>query len=136
MLVVFAAGLLSSSCGKDDNDSSGIPLVPVNIIIYANDPEFINVAVPGGWDYITGGSQGIIIYRKSNDEFTALDRHSTFEPGENCRVEVDATGIKVVDPCSDSEFLLFDGSVTKGPASIPLKQYRTEFDGSVLRIFN
>ena len=28
--------------------------------------------------FITGGSRGIIIYRNSQDEFTALDRHANW----------------------------------------------------------
>ncbi len=123
------------SCSKDKNES--IPLVNVNVVIHTNDPAFINLTVPGGWTYINGGSRGIIIYRVSNDAFNAYDRHCTYEPENSCAlVSVDVTNITGLDDCCSSKFLLTDGSVTKGPANLPLKQYQTTFDGSVLRIFN
>ena len=128
--------LFICSCKKEKN-LSGIPLVTVDIYIYSNDPAFVDVSIPGGWEYINGGSRGILLYRLTTDEFMAFDRHCTYEPSNTCaRVFVDATNIMAVDTCCGSEFLITDGSVIKNPASFPLKQYRTDFDGSVLHIFN
>ena len=122
-------------CSKDDDGY--IPLVNVNITIHTNDPAFNIISVPGGWTYVNGGSRGIIIYRVSNDKFNAYDRHCTYETSNSCGlVSVDASNITGLDDCCSSKFLLTDGSVTKGPASLPLKQYSTSFDGQVLRIFN
>lgn len=126
--------LLVSACKKDDQ---GIPNVSVNIQIYTTDPSFVNLNAVGGWVYITGGSRGILVYRSSNTDFKAYDRHCPFEPENTCgRVEVDSSNIQVVDNCCGSKFLITDGSVTQGPASMPLKQYSTSFDGSVLHIYN
>ena len=95
------------------------------------------ISVPGTWTYINGGSRGIIIYRVSNEEFRAFDRHCTYDSGNSCAlVSVDATNITGVDECCGSTFILTDGSVTQGPASLPLKQYQTSYDGAVLRVFN
>lgn len=125
-----------SACNKQE-DGSGVPLVNVNISIFTSSPEFINLTVVGGWEYITGGSRGILIYRLTNDLFLAYDRHCTFEPDKACaRVEVDPATLLVVDPCCESEFAITDGTVLSGPATIPLKQYGTSWDGEVLRIFN
>ena len=41
-----------------------------------------------------------------------------------------------IDTCSGSEWLLLDGQVLKGPASYPLKEYQTVFDGTNLTITN
>lgn len=122
-------------CTKDTEQS--IPLVRVDSIIYTNNPSFNAISVPGTWTYINGGSRGIIIYRVSNEEFKAYDRHCTYDSGNSCAlVSVDGTNITGMDDCCGSTFILTDGSVTKGPASLPLKQYQTSFDGAVLRIFN
>ncbi|PCJ28795.1 MAG: hypothetical protein COA97_00185 [Flavobacteriales bacterium] len=122
-------------CSKDEK--SNIPLVVVDIIIYTNDPAFNVISVPGGWTYVNGGSRGIIIYRVSNDQFNAYDRHCTYDSNNSCAlVSVDASNIIGLDDCCGSKFLLTDGSVTNGPANLPLKQYQTSFDGQVLRIFN
>lgn len=134
-LYIIIISFSFSSCIKNEN--SNIPLVRVDSVIYANNPSFNNISVPGTWMYINGGSRGIIIYRVSNEEFKAYDRHCTYDSDNNCaQVSVDASNITAVDDCCGSTFILTDGAVTKGPASLPLKQYQTSFDGSVLRIFN
>ena len=119
-----------------NQDPTGVPLVQVDIYLYANNPSMIDVSVPGGWAYATGGSRGIIIYRYTQDQFIAFDRHSTYLPENGCRTEVDSTFIQVADPCSESLWLIVDGSIINGPATFPLKQYQTTFDGNTLHIFN
>ena len=127
--------ILFSACSKNENGT--IPLVNVNIIIYTNDPAFNDISVPGNWMYVNGGSRGIIIYRVSNDEFRAYDRHCTYDVTNSCAlVSVDVTNITAYDDCCGSKFIITDGSVTQGPAGLPLKQYNTSFNGSVLRVFN
>ncbi len=129
--------LLLSICACRKENKNGIPLVAVDIYLYTSDPIFFNLQVPGGWEYITGGSRGILVYRRSYEEFAAFDRHCTYQPDNTCgRVYVDSTNIKAVDTCCGSEFHIYDGSVLNGPASFALKQYQTTFDGSVLHIFN
>ena len=132
---ILLVPFIFSTCTKDEN--SNIPLVNVNITIHINDPAYNVIAVPGGWTYVNGGSRGIIIYRISNNEFKAYDRHCTYDSSNSCAlVSVDVTNITALDDCCGSKFLLTDGSVTKAPANLPLKQYQTSFDGQVLRIFN
>lgn len=129
VLVCSAAG-----CRKDKNDV--IPLVPVDIRITTTDPLFINLTVPGGFEYVTGGSNGILIYRRSSDEFMAFDRHCTYNVDDYCQVAVDSTWTSISDTCCDSRYLILDGSVTNGPATRGLQQYQTAFDGTLLRVYN
>jgi nitrite reductase/ring-hydroxylating ferredoxin subunit len=132
ILIIF---LSFTSCNQEQNSS--IPLVSVNFIININDPAYIAVAVPGSWMYLNGGSRGLILFRASNFEFIAYDRHCTYDSNNNCaQVNIDATNLIAVDNCCGSEFLITNGSVIKNPASLPLKRYQTAFDGSVLSIFN
>lgn len=123
------------SCKK--NTESAIPYVSVNFYIYTSDPDFIDLNAVGGWTYVTGGSRGIIIYRYSNTEFKAYDRHCTYNPSNSCAlVSVDVNNIQASDVCCGSVFSLVDGSVNNGPAGFPLKQYQTSFDGSRLHVYN
>ena len=134
-IIIISFFLVLTGCTKDNN--SGIPLVSVNIYINSNNPEFINLNAVGGWIYIIGGSRGIIVYKASNNEFKAYDRHCTYDPTNTCAlVSVEVNNITGLDDCCGSKFLLPDGSVTQGPANLPLKQYTTSFDGSVLHISN
>ncbi|MBS1580986.1 MAG: hypothetical protein JST66_02185 [Bacteroidetes bacterium] len=134
-LFAFALAVLASSCKKDEK--GGVPLTGVNININVNLPEYNDLAVPGGWVYLTGGSQGLIVYRKSTDEFVAVDRHCPYRPEDVCKVVVDESEVIARDTaCCHSAFLLLDGSVTEGPAALGLKRYNTTFNGTTLHIFN
>ena len=133
LLVLF--GLVLISCRKEQQ--GGVPLTTVDFQINVNNPAYVDLTVPGGWLYLTGGSLGIIVYRKSMDEFVAMDRHCTYQPAELCRVHVDESEVIASDTtCCGSSFLLLDGSVTEGPAALGLQRYNTNFNGTTLRIFN
>lgn len=119
-----------------DRNRSFVPDVPVNININVNEPAYFNLTVVTGWVYITGGSRGIIVYRKGTNEFVAFERHSTYEPGDACAVVVKEDNIIVEDPCSGSQWLITDGSLVNGPASFPLVQYDTQFADPYLYITN
>ncbi len=115
----------------------GVPLTQVDIAINVNNPAYVDLAVPGGWLYLTGGSLGIIVYRRSPDEFVAMDRHCPYRPEELCRVFVDDSEVIARDTlCCGSAFLITDGSVTQGPAALSLQRYNTSFNGTTLRIYN
>ncbi|MBW6481447.1 MAG: hypothetical protein K0B10_00150 [Vicingaceae bacterium] len=127
--------LLILGCNKDDN--SNIPFVHVNIFMQTTDPQFIGLNAVNSWIYIVGGSRGIIVYKVSNDQFRAFDRHCTFQPQNTCAlVSIETNNISGLDACCGSRFLVTDGSVLNGPAVLPLREYNTSFDGATLRIFN
>lgn len=128
--------LLADSCSKE-NHTSQVPYVPVDITIHTTDPEFFDLNTIGGWTYITGGSRGIIVYRYSQDQFKAYDRHCPYDATSTCAlVSVDANNIEASDPCCGSRFLLSSGQPLAGPSGYPLKEYQTSFDGNILRIYN
>ncbi|MEO7080913.1 MAG: hypothetical protein ABIY71_05265 [Flavobacteriales bacterium] len=135
VLVGLVTLVLSVGCKKDRDVA--VPIVPVQIEINLNLPEYNALQVVGGWAYITGGSEGLIVYRRGQNEFTALDRHCTYQPQNLCRVTVDDSQVMARDTiCCQSAFLIMDGSVVQGPAALGLKRYNTTFNGTVLRIFN
>lgn len=133
--LVFAFVLLfASSCKKDETDD--IAQYYVDFTIFINEPAYINLNAVGGWMYINAGTKGIIIYRRAPNEFTALERNCTFDPNAACSLIEVQSGISAIDSCCTSRFSIFDGSVINGPATRPLYQYRTTFDGVSLRVFN
>ncbi len=101
-----------------------------------NEPEFFNLTSITGWVYVTGGSRGIIVYRNNLNQFTAFDRHSPHNVSEGCRVAVLEDDITIKDECSESTWLIIDGSVISGPTTQGLKQYNTQCAGTILRAFN
>jgi nitrite reductase/ring-hydroxylating ferredoxin subunit len=129
--------VLFFGCRKNNQNVNPIPYVPVNITLYASNPDYQPLNAIGNYIYVNGGSRGIIVYRKSLEEFVALDRHSTYESEKACAiVTVEANNVTAIDDCSGSRFLISDGSVVEGPAVYPLVSYPTTFDGNVLRITN
>ena len=134
---VFTIIILLFLVGCRQTNNNGIPYVQVNIKLYTTDPAFFNLNAVGGWEYINGGSKGILVYRSGIDEFKAYDRHCPYQPNDACSiVAVDSSNIMAVDTCCGSQFVITDGQVTKAPSVEPLKEYQTSYDGSVLIITN
>ena len=132
--------IVNLSCKKDNiNQQLGIPYVKVDSYIFLQSPSGQPLNAVGGWIYLTGGSRGVVIYRRAFDEFVAFDRHCTYHPEETCgKVEVDLTNsVMLKCICCASVFSLIDGSVLKGPASFPLLSYRAILsDANTLHVFN
>ena len=134
-LLLVLIVLLVPGCRKDER--GGVPLSLVDISINVNNPSYADLAVPGGWVYLSGGSLGILVYRSSPETFVALDRHCPFQPADLCRVFVDDSELIARDTlCCGSAFLITDGSVVQGPAALNLQRYNTSFNGTTLRIYN
>lgn len=134
-LLVASLLLLAVGCRK--SEPGGVPYVAVDISVNINNPAYNALAVPSGWLYLSGGSQGLIVYRNGPSEFTALDRHCPYQTGNLCRVYVDSSEVIARDSlCCHSAFLITDGEVVQGPSALSLKQYSTSFNGTTLRIYN
>lgn len=127
LLIILITGVLS--CKK--NKTNPVPSIPFDITIYINLPSYSNLQNVGGFAYVNGGSKGIVVYRKSIDEFVAFDRHSPADDG-NCEkpLEVDSTNyLQLNDLCTQARFSLLDGSPTSG-SEFGLRQYQTWWDGA------
>ncbi len=135
VLVLLTALFAVSSCGKDEKEQGLIPNVYVNFELY---PNSINPIPVSTWIYVNDqGYRGIIIYRYDQNTFLAYERTCPYDPEKSCAVvEADESSITAVDSCCMSRFLLTDGSPYAGPATLPLKQYQTMYDGNILRVYN
>jgi len=101
-------------------------------------PDDINVGLYniGSHAYVTGGINGIVIYRFSSDVFMAFDRACPHDwsSEEEPRVWVEDNGITLKCEGCGSEYNILDGGKSKGPSKYPLKQYFTSYDGVILRV--
>ncbi len=132
-LVVFL--FLFAGCRKKQTEH--VPYVTVNFSIYTTDPLYSNLQANGGHVYYSAGSRGVIIYRKSTEEFKAYERHCPYNVTASCGlVSIDASGITASDSCCGSAFSITDGTVIKGPASSPLLQYQCDLDGNRINVYN
>jgi len=150
--------LLFFSCSKSGNTSTAgapfFPLVPVNITIQLNGPQYGALALQQGWVYEPGGYRDIIIYHTINDVYVAFDRTCPVNPMDSCAfVSMDSSGFyfscskkHIIGPicnksnagiCS-STFMPDTGFPRSGIANVPLKQYTVKLDamGNYLYITN
>ena len=132
--------IVAFACGKKKTQNAvnnPVPFVAVNTSLYPNDPLNFKVQALGGWMYLAGGINGIVLYRKSEQEFVAIERTSSYLPDNAAaKVKVMPDNFTLQDSISGSCWRIFDGSVTQGPATWGLRLYGTSYDGNVLRIMN
>jgi len=138
--VLFCLFILAGTNGCKKDYTSVVPYMYVQYSL--NPSNIIELNIPGGSFYIPNlGYGGIIIFRDlpdSSNPYLAYDATCTYEVSSTCRVVAsDASGLAKC-PCCGSEYILFsgNGSPTKGPATEPLKQYRTSFSGGLIIIRN
>lgn len=126
-----------SACNK--GNSHPVPNIPFDFTIDITLPSYSSLMGVGGFTYVTGGSRGIIIYRRSIDEFIAFDRHSPQDPDGACDLPLypdNDNFLILIDSCSTATFSLYDGSAISN-SEFGLRQYQTVFNGSnILRIYN
>jgi nitrite reductase/ring-hydroxylating ferredoxin subunit len=128
--------LAITGCSKEEKRNE-IPVVGVSFVIDPNSTEYLELNGVGGWVTLTGGYRGIIVYRKSISEFMAFERACPYDwELTEARVEVDASGLTATCPSCQSKFILIDGTPYEGPTHYPLKEYQTQFDGTLLYISN
>jgi len=98
-------------------------------------PEYRPLKSDGGFIEIDGGVRGILVYRVDPTTYIAYERNCPYRATEACaRVDVDISKIFLIDRCCGSNFNFADGYPTNGPASRPLRRYRTSLTGSTLTI--
>ncbi|MBA3666072.1 MAG: hypothetical protein H0W61_17985 [Bacteroidetes bacterium] len=136
-IVLLAAGCKKKQTASQSQANHPVPYVPVNITIYPNDPLNFKIQGIGGWQYFNGGINGLVIYRKSQQEFVAIERTSSYYPDNAAaKVKVQADNFTLRDTISNSKWQMVDGTVMAGPAEWALRLYSTNYDGNVLKIKN
>ena len=130
--------LLFVGCKKNVNQNP-IPSIPFDITINIEFPSYSSLIGVGGWTYVVGGSKGIIVYRKSVDQFVAFDRQSPKDINNSCTSPLtpdSSNFLQLNDICSGAKFSLYDGTVISG-SDFGLRQYQIIWNGTnSLRIYN
>lgn len=122
---------------KKEKQQNEIPVIAVSIAIEPNSTEYIHLNAVNGWEYITGGYRGIIVFRASTNGFMAFERACPYDWDQtSSRISVDSSGTTTVCPSCNSKFILTDGSPYSGPSPYPMKQYQTSYNGTTLFIYN
>jgi hypothetical protein len=137
VLVVFLLFLVFSCKKEESVTNHPVPSVPLSLRVYPNDPLNFKIQAIGGWMYFPGGLRGLIIYRKSTEEFVVIERTSSQLPEDDKAIaQVSSDNFTLRDTISDSSWRIVDGGVIKGPAGWPLRLYANNYDGNTLFINN
>jgi hypothetical protein len=115
-----------------------VPYAPVNVTIYPNDATNFKIQAIGGWMYVTGaGVQGLIVYRKTQSDFVALERASPENPGAAASaVKVQSDNFTLKDTIKNAKWQIVDGAPMQSTSAWQLRLYGTTYDGNILRITN
>ncbi len=137
---IFTVLLFFASCDSG-SPFQDVPIPPATfseIVIDLAFPEYLALGQDGGNVQVTAnnaGVRGIILHRTNANTFIAFEKNCSFQPNDVCAtVEVHTSGLFMIDPCCGSTFTFSDGAPTGGPASLPLRIYRTQKNGSVITI--
>lgn len=146
-LISLALIITLSSCNKK-NDV--IPDVSVNFYLDIYDPQFVTLSAVGNHIIVTSQTNnrgalsagydynGIIVYSSDLDVFSAYDRTCPHDYAVNSlsiKVNVDFT-LAVCPKCGTTYALAAGGTPVSGVGRYPLKNYRTSFDGRLIRVWN
>ncbi len=137
LLYILPILLVALSGCKKEEEAPEMPYVAVNISLDPNGTQYINLNPVNGWETINGGYNGILVFRKSVNEFMAYERACPYHPTTaGAQVRVEDSGITCFCPECNSRYILTDGTPFDGPSRWPLRQYQTVYDGAMLYISN
>ena len=137
-LMVFVLALLFSHCKNDEEQQYQglIPNVHVSFYIYPNNEGLI----PGMHRvYPQDGYKGVLVYCLEQNTYLAYEMACPYDfQKDSAIVEFDPTTLHLVDSVCGSRFQIIDGMPVGGPASVPLKQYFTDYDFTtgLLHVYN
>lgn len=132
LAVIILLLMIAPACKRENQ--SLIPYTYVNFQLYPNTMDYIPV---GGYIYMAEGVKGIVIFRLLPDEFRVYERCCPYDPEKTgARITVDASNITCIDSVCMSKFVLTDGSPYGGPSPYSLMQYRWDYNGEVLSVYN
>jgi nitrite reductase/ring-hydroxylating ferredoxin subunit len=131
-LIFFTLLLAGCSTNDFNNKNPFIPNYSFVVDLNLNLPAYSNLKfASNAVYYASAGAKGIYVFNTGSG-YNAFDAACPNQAISDCST-MTLNGINVVCPCDDAEYSLFTG---QGGKQYPLKQYRVEVNGSVLRVFN
>lgn len=133
LLIAFSI-LFGCSTNSNNNNNPYIPNYAVNVDINMNLPQYSDLKFVSNAVYIPNqGARGIIVFN-SGSGFNAFDAACPNQALSSCSTMTIKGGIMALCACDNAEYSLFTGQ-SKGK-QYPLKQYRVEVNGNLLKVYN
>lgn len=121
----MASGGLLEACKKKEVDPAP---TDVDFTIDLNDSDYSDLTTVGGYIY----EGDIIVVQMSAGTYTAFSKKCTHEL---CTVKYSSSKTQFECLCHNA-FFDSNGEVVSGPANIPLKEYNTELNGTLLHVYS
>ena len=131
---LFVLFLVFISCSDNGpvNTNPFIPNYTFTVDINMNLPSYSKLLYPSNAVYYAGkGVKGLIIFNTGSG-YNAFDAACPNQTPSTCS-PMTIDGIDAVCSCDTKTYSLFSG---QGSLQYPMKQYRVEVNGYVLRIYN
>ena len=129
--------ILILGCTSNGVENDCFPFITVNESVNLDLPQFIDLQVPGGWAYTSGGLQGFIIYNINGAQFKAFDRWCPGQTISSCSQMIVDSNLRILCQCDDSEFNILNGAPLTEGVNCFANEYLVEnLNGSLLRITN
>ena len=133
LLIAFSI-LFGCSTNSTNNNNPYIPNYTVNVDINMNLPQYSDLKFVSNAVYIPNqGARGIIVFNAGSG-YNAFDAACPNQALSSCSTMTIKGGIMGLCACDNAEYSLFTGQ-SKGK-QYPLKQYRVEVNGNLLRVYN
>ena len=134
ILLLFVVIPLFFSCSDSsfDNTNPFVLNYTFTIDINMNLPSYSNLKYVSNAVYYPGaGARGLIIFNTGSG-YNAFDAACPNQSMSSCST-MTINGINAVCGCDSKEYSLFTG---QGTLQYPMKQYRVQVNGNVLRVYN
>lgn len=134
LLFLFLTLPFFLGCSNNDfnNKNPYLPNYSFSVDINMNLPSYSNLQYPSNAIYYANaGVRGIFVFNTGSG-YNAFDAACPNQALSDCST-MTLKGINVVCPCDNREYSLHTG---QGNLQYPLKQYRVEVNGNVLRVYN
>jgi nitrite reductase/ring-hydroxylating ferredoxin subunit len=134
ILLLFLLTLFYSCSDNDfNNNNPYIPNYTVALEINMNLPAYSKLLYVSNSIYYAGqGARGIIVFNTGSG-YNAFDAACPNQAIISCST-MTINGINAICACDDASYNLFTGLATG--KKYPMKQYRVEVNGNVLRVYN
>ena len=141
LLLLLFPLLFGCSTNSPNNNNPYLPNYTVNVEINMNLPQYSDLKFVSNGVYIPNqGVRGIIVFNMGSG-YNAFDAACPNQSLSSCSTmtfkKIDDQRIDkttVVCPCDNAEYSLFSGQ--SAGKQYPLKQYRVEVVGNLLRVYN
>lgn len=136
-LLFIVISILGCSSDNFNNKNPFIPNYSFNFEINTSFPLYSDLQYTGNAMLITlngAGANGVILFNAGAGNFKAYDASCPNQNFSSCS-QLEADGINAVCPCDDVSYSLFTG-LPNADVQYPLKPYRVEVNGNLVRVYN